>query len=360
MAENPIPNNLSELQNPITISIIIPVYNGGDAFRRCLEALSQTTYPHWDCLVIDDGSTDGSAQLAQSFGAAVIASRAPRSGPAQARNQGVQAAKGDVIFFIDADVLAKPDTISQVAQIMQDGSLAACFGSYDDAPTEPNFLSQYRNLQHHYVHQVGSEEAFTFWSGCGAIRREIFLQMGGFNVAAYPRPSIEDIELGYRLRAAGHRIRLEKSLQVGHMKMWSPRKVLITDIRDRAIPWTRLILQDRDIPNDLNLQGSQRISAAAVFLLIGSLLAGLVWPEALGLTAVCIFLLLWLNRDFYGFLRQKRGVWFALQALPWHWLYFVYSGVTFGACLLIYRILKQDNPAPKSNVIRPLPIEPSS
>ncbi len=344
----------------LSISVVIPVYNGGDAFRRCLEALAQTAYPHWDCLVIDDGSTDDSAQLAQSCGAAVIPSRAPQGGPAQARNQGVQAAGGDVVFFIDADVLVQPDTIGLVAQIMQDDSLAACFGSYDDAPTEPNFLSQYRNLQHHYVHQMGSEEAFTFWSGCGAMRRDIFLQMGGFNVAAYPRPSIEDIELGYRLRAAGHRIRLEKSLQVGHMKRWTPPKVLLTDIRDRAIPWTRLILQDRDIPNDLNLQASQRISAAAIFLLMGSLLAALFWPGMLLVTAVVILTLLWLNRDFYDYLRRKRGLWFVLQALPWHWLYFVYSGVTFGACLLIYRALKRENPAPRSNVIRPLPPDPAS
>ncbi|MFQ5436865.1 MAG: glycosyltransferase, partial [Anaerolineae bacterium] len=340
---------------PISITVIIPVYNGGDDFRRCLEALAQTHYPHWDCLVVDDGSTDDSAALAAEFGAHAIPSRAPQSGPAQARNLGAQAAAGDILFFIDADVLVKPDTIGLVAQIMADPGLAACFGSYDDTPTEPSFLSQYRNLQHHYVHQTGSEEAFTFWSGCGAMRRHIFLAMGGFNVAAYPRPSIEDIELGYRLRAAGHRIRLEKSLQVGHMKRWTPRKVLLTDIRDRALPWTQLILQDREIPNDLNLQAAQRLSVAAAFVLVGSLLAALFWPGMLGVTAVTALLLLWLNRDFYGYLRQKRESWFLARALFWHWLYFLYSGATFALCLLFYKILQRPNPAPQSNVIRPLP-----
>ncbi len=339
----------------VPVSVIISVYNGGATFRRCLEALMQTTYPQWECLVVDDGSDDGSDRLAAEFGARVLRSEYRRSGPARARNLGAQAAAGEILFFIDADVLVRPETVGQVAAVLHgDPGLAAVFGSYDDRPPEPHFLSQYRNLQHHYVHQVSNPSASTFWSGCGGIRRQIFLEMGGFSTH-YGRPSIEDIELGYRLKAAGCEIRLEKSIQVSHMKRWSARKLIVTDIRDRAIPWTQLILSHQALPNDLNLKSDQRLSALALFAGLGffTLAPLLNWLLLLA-TLACMVVLLVLNRPFYHFLRIKRGSWFALRAIPWHWLYFLYSGLCFAGCLLWYRVLGKPNPAAR----RPTPVTP--
>jgi glycosyltransferase involved in cell wall biosynthesis len=332
---------------PLLISVIIPVYNGGAGFERCLEALAATTGAQWECIVVDDGSTDGSAALAGRFGAEVLHSPRPRMGPAAARNLGAQAARGDVLFFIDADVLVQPHTVAQVAQVMNEQpEIAACFGSYDATPAAPNFLSQYRNLLHHYVHQTGSEEATTFWSGCGAIRRSVFLEMGGFNVKAYPRPSIEDIELGYRLVAAGQRIQLVKSLQVTHLKRWTVKNILTTDIRDRALPWTRLLLRQGALVNDLNLQTGQRVSVALAMLSAFFVFAAVITPLALLPWLFVSLALCWLNRRFYLFLMQQRGLGFVVCVLPWHWLYFVYSGVCFGGCLILHSVLRISNPAP--------------
>jgi cellulose synthase/poly-beta-1,6-N-acetylglucosamine synthase-like glycosyltransferase len=81
-----------------------------------------------------------------------------------------------VLFFVDADVMVSPDAIERVlGYFHREPEIDALFGSYDDQPAEPNFLSQYRNLLHHYVHQCGREEASTFWGACGAIRRDVFL-----------------------------------------------------------------------------------------------------------------------------------------------------------------------------------------
>lgn len=316
------------------ISVIIPVHNGRECLPRCLAALNQTLYKQWECIVVDDCSSDNSAEIARTAAAIVVRLNRQR-GPAAARNAGAQKAKGDVLFFIDADVLVKPGTVGHVAATLKaNPDVAACFGSYDDQPTEANFLSQYRNLQHHYVHQQAKTEASTFWSGCGAIYRELFMKMNGFSETAYPRPSIEDIELGYRLRAAGYQIRLEKLLQVTHMKRWSPRQMVLTDVRDRAIPWSQLILHDGSVPNDLNLQTGQKISTASVFLGISGLLLGVFRLWSLLLTLIAITVLWWLNRDFYGFLRQKRSLSFMLMAMPWHWFYFLYSGLSFIYVLL--------------------------
>lgn len=316
------------------ISVIIPVYNGGADFQRCLAGLLSTTYPQWEAIIVDDGSTDGSAELAHEWGLRVIHSPRPRSGPAIARNEGAKQAVGEILFFIDADVVARPGTLTQIAHnFTHHPTIAACFGSYDDQPAAPNFLSQYKNLQHHYVHQTGRAEASTFWSGCGAIRTDIFHQMDGFTTR-YGRPCIEDIELGYRLRAAGYTIRLDKDLQVTHLKKWTPRNLLITDIRDRALPWSDLILDANHAINDLNVDTSQRLSTIAVFLGLGTLLAGLKFRWSWLITLLTLPALLTLNRPFYAYLTQKRGAWFTLRSLAWHWLYFLYSGLSFGFTLV--------------------------
>jgi hypothetical protein len=116
------------------------------------------------------------------------------------------------------------------------------------------------------VHQTSRSEASTFWSGCGAIRRRVFLEFSGFN-ELYERPAIEDIELGFRLVQAGRKIALDHTVLVRHLKRWTFWNLVKTDILDRGVPWTELILRDRRMPLDLNLQLSQRISVAIAFLL---------------------------------------------------------------------------------------------
>lgn len=322
------------------VSVIIPVYNGRSTLEHCLQALLATRYRNWECIVVDDGSTDNSVAIANRFNAQVITSTRPPQGPAVARNVGAHAARGDLLFFIDADVLVQPGTVGHAVATMQaNPDLAACFGSYDRQPTATNFCSQYRNLQHHYVHQTSSSEASTFWSGCGMIKRAVFLKLGGFRTLTLGRPSIEDIDLGYRLRAAGGHIRLEKLLLVTHMKRWTLWQMVVTDIRDRAWPWTRLIVQAGFLPNDLNLQTTQRVSTAVAFLGVVALL-GMVWQPLLLIVVIAAMLLLvWLNRPFYRFLHDVRGVAFALRALPLHWLYFLYSGATFALGLLTFTLL---------------------
>lgn len=256
------------MQSGPTIAVIVPVYNSSPQLRKCLDALAQSSETDFEFIVIDDGSTDDSVAVAQSSGAQVL-STGGRKGPACARNIGARASGADVILFIDSDVCVKPDTLARVrAAFQKDPELTALIGSYDDEPESPDFLSQYKNLMHCYVHQRGREAATTFWSGCGAIRRLTFLEFSGFNELMYRRPAIEDIELGYRLFYNGRKIILDRSLVVKHLKKWTFWGLLKTDILDRGIPWTELILRDRNMPNDLNLHLSQRVSVALVFLLL--------------------------------------------------------------------------------------------
>jgi glycosyltransferase involved in cell wall biosynthesis len=311
-----------------SISIVVPVHNGGDAFRQCLISLFNANPRPDEIIVVANGDSDGSSALARKFGARVL--RLPKAvGPARARNIGALCATGDFVFFVDADVTIPLDAVEQVkTAFAQDSDLAAIFGSYDDAPAALNFLSQYKNLLHHYIHQTSDEQACTFWGACGAIRRTAFLEVGGFD-ERYRLPSIEDIELGYRLTKRRYRIRLCKQLQVKHLKHWRWHTLLKAEVWQRAVPWTELILRDGRFLNDLNLRTSQRVSVMLAYGIAAAAMAGWWWPGFLALAAAEAVALLSLNAHLYSFFASKRGLWFAAQTIPWHWLYFFYSGMAF-------------------------------
>ncbi len=260
-----------------SISIIIPAYNAETHLVQSLAHLRASTQQPFEVIVVDDASTDRTAQVARNFGARVIST--PRSqGPAAARNLGAQLASGDLVYFLDADVCVYPSTLERVSRsFAEDPALDALIGSYDDDPSSQDFLSQYRNLMHCFVHQTGRRDASTFWSGCGAVRRDVFLQYSGFD-ERYHRPAIEDIELGYRMAAEGRKMILDPDLQVKHLKRWTFWGLVKTDVLDRGIPWTELILRDQHMPNDLNLQLSQRVSVGLVYLLLGlAAICAILW-----------------------------------------------------------------------------------
>ena len=311
-----------------SLSVIIPVHNGGDKFRRCLQSLQESLRQPDEIIVVADGDTDESWRVAKEFGTHVFRFPSP-GGPGRARNFGAAQARCEVLLFIDADVTILPQAIEIViGAFRREPQIDALFGSYDDEPTEPNFLSQYRNLLHHYVHQHGREDASTFWGACGAIRRDVFLSIGGFD-QGYTRPSIEDIELGYRLKKAGARIKLCKSLQVKHLKRWNVASMLQADFFQRALPWTELILRERNLINDLNTSLSGRASVVLTFLLVGLLCVSYWEPLALAGAGAAVMVLLIVNAPLYRFFLRKRGLWFVIQSICWHWLYFFYSGVAF-------------------------------
>ena len=327
--------NASVPFSPLTVAVIVPVYNGGKRFRASLESIRHADPPPDEIIVIGDGDTDGSSQYAEAAGVTVYRFPQP-GGPGRARNLGASKAISDLLFFVDADVTVPENVIERVRDIFaRDTDVAAIIGSYDDQPGESNFLSQYRNLLHHYVHQNGREEASTFWGACGAIRRAVFLSMGGFD-ETYLKPSIEDIELGYRLKRAGHTIRLCKSLQVKHWKRWTVVSMLQADFFQRAVPWTQLIHRHRGFVNDLNIGISGRVSVMLACGLLGVLLLALWQPNILVAAAFMGLMLFTLNVRLYRFFLEKRGVRFAAQTVPWHWFYFLYSGAAFALGTVCY------------------------
>jgi len=318
------------------ISIIVPAYNAREHLNRCLDALLASSYTSCEIIVVDDGSTDNTSELARAKGVTVVECTR-QAGPGAARNEGALRAKGEILLFVDADVLVTEETVALVAKrFTQNPDVDALFGSYDDTPAEEDFLSQYKNLSHHYVHQQSGEDAVTFWAGCGALRKEVFDRAAGFDQERYPVPSIEDIELGYRMKKMGCKILLDKALQVKHLKRWTLASLLRADILHRAVPWSMLIVKSDQVVNDLNLQWRSKASACLAGLLLVTLGLALFRREFLYGVALLAVILVVLNLDFYRFLFRKRGLPFAALSFFMHMLYYVYSGLTFVWCWTVH------------------------
>ncbi|GIW06880.1 MAG: hypothetical protein KatS3mg060_1685 [Dehalococcoidia bacterium] len=315
------------LSTPL-VSVVIPVFNGVAVLRRCLTAVRTSDYANIELVVVDDSSTEPVEPLAKEFGARLIRLNGGPFGPAAARNAGARAASGEILFFTDADCAVHPDTIRRIVETLADPAVDAVIGSYDDNPEDPAFLSQYKNLFHHWVHQQASAHASSFWTGCGGIRRDMFLALGGFDAVRYRRPSIEDIELGVRLRARGGHIRLDPQIQVRHLKRWTFGGLIRTEIFDRGAPWTALMLRTREVPADLNLRPSERVSALCAVSGVGGLALAPVWLPLGVVGAALVATTLILSRRFYQFFAARRGIRFALRVVPLHLLYYLYSAAS--------------------------------
>lgn len=331
--------NMKQSESPaadvLTISVIMPVYNGIEFIKQSLPPLvaMKDRGEVLEVIVVDDTSSDATPEVARELGAEVMPSGG-RLGPGAARNVAAQVAKGDVLWFIDADVIVHEDAARVMLEGFQESNVVGVFGSYDDEPPAQNFLSQYKNLVHHYYHQRARREASTFWSGCGAIRKDAFLAAGGFDVEMFKRPSIEDIELGYRLIGGGGRLLLLTDLQCTHLKEWRFVNLIHTEVFCRAIPWARLMLARGGLDDDLNVGVAERIKAvlAAVFFLLTAvaLIGAVSWIyPVLAFGAV-----LYANREIFTLFLRRKGLVFAVAGLLFHQLYYVYSSAAFAWAVL--------------------------
>lgn len=266
-----------------TLAVVVPATDDPPTLERCLAALKAGERPP-DELVVQRGPL--------------------RAGPAAARNAGSGETTAEVLVFVDSDVEVDPEALVRIERrFREDPGLAAVFGAYDDDPADPGLASRYRNLLHHHVHSGAAGEAETFWAGLGAVRRDAFEAAGGFDADRYPRASVEDIELGMRLRRQGACILLDPQVRGRHLKRWTVASMVETDFGRRGVPWVRLLLREGSGSAALNLGWRRRLSAATSVALFASLLARL--PR---LAAAALLANLALDRDLYALLARRGGL----------------------------------------------------
>lgn len=311
---------------PIVTTVIVPFHRNVAMLRRVLEPFrdrASTT----ELVVAGDGPIEDWIPVADEFGAVGISW--PRAqGPAVARNRAASIARGRYLLFVDGDVIAERGVVQRIeAYFAEHPGVAGVFGAYDDAPEAPGFISQYRNLQHRYVHVTSAPHARTFWAGLGAIAAEPFRAIGGYD-ERFRRPSVEDIDLGYRLTRAGHQLAIDPGLNGKHLKRWTWWSSIVSDVRDRGVPWTQLIAR-YGMTTDLNLSWGLRASVASAYLVVLLALAGLWTRWAWAALPVPILLLLAFNAAYYGHFARTRGPLFAVGVVVAHFVHHLCNGVSY-------------------------------
>jgi GT2 family glycosyltransferase len=295
----------------LTLAVVVPATDDPPAVGRCLAAL------------------EGGERAPDE----IVVQREPTGiGPAAARNLGAAETTAEVVVFVDSDVEVGGDALNRIEQrFREDPDLAAVFGAYDDDPADPGVASRYRNLLHHHVHAGAAGEAETFWAGLGAVRREALEDVGGFDADRYPRASIEDIELGMRLRQRGHRILLDPLIRGRHLKRWTVASMVRTDFGRRGVPWARLLLRQRSGSTALNLGWRQRLSAATSIALLASLLTRR--PR----TAMAALLgNLALDRGLYALLARRGGPRLLLSGIGLHQVHQISAATSVPVALFLH------------------------
>lgn len=313
-------------ENGDGITVIVPVYNGEKTLGDTLRSVARMEHGPVEVLVVDDGSTDGTAAEAESCGARVI--RLPENrGPAAARNLGAMNARHDLLLFTDSDVWVPKRLPALVLESLRDGRAAAVQGVFSDVCPYANFFSQYKNLYNRFVLTELPEWIDTTFTSVTAVRRSAFLACGGFD-GNIRGASVEDRTLGRNLIRNGYKIRLDRRIEVVHNKklsLWGFLRNQYCRSRDLA----KLLLRNRaeggggepEPPagdesgrfgtNSAATMG--RIPIAYLTVLFSGLSA--VAPVFLFVVAFLALFFIYLTAPFQWYLFRRRGMAFCLKGL---------------------------------------------
>ncbi len=282
-----------------SVSVIIPVYNGAETLPECLRAVQAQTFPPQLCevIVVNDGSTDNTAEVARGWGVRVISQT--NAGAAAARNRGAREARGDILLFTDADCAPAPDWIQDmVAPFVQPdspqpdspigaaGAVAGAKGVY--RTRQRSLVARFVQAEYEdrYDRMRGLDEIDFIDTYSAAYRRDVFLASGGFDVS-FPSASVEDQEFSFRLAGAGHRLVFVPDAQVSHVHdrtvdEYARRKFWIGYWKVRVMrEHPSKLIRDSHTPQVLKVQ--MGLAALGALMIVGGFWS--IWLAVAGLVA---------------------------------------------------------------------------
>jgi len=194
------------------VTVIVPVYNSRKTIGQVMEACMNMDYPDIELVVVDDGSTDGSADVVSRYPIKLV--RIKNSGPASARNAGWKAGTGEICFFTDSDCLPRANVLTHIIPHFKKSKVGGVGGTYENAHTQnllPRLIQDEIAIRHRKmplkVNFIGSFNS--------AYRREVLEKVGGFD-EEYLTASAEDNDLAYRVIDAGYELDFEPKSAVTH------------------------------------------------------------------------------------------------------------------------------------------------
>lgn len=207
-------------------SVIIPTYNRRDALMETLSALAAQDFPagRWEAMVVDDGSSDGTPEAVEEWaarsGAPVRVLRQRNAGPAAARNRGAAAATGDVLIFIDNDILVRPTFIRDHVETLSAHPGCWVIGRIvHPAQLRETPFGRYRDKLWEQFHHSHPADRVSPTEGSSAANLSLpaadFRRLGGFD-EGFTIASCEDWELGMRARRDGVQVLYNPAIEVVH------------------------------------------------------------------------------------------------------------------------------------------------
>lgn len=248
------------------VSIVVCVYNDEAYLIPCLESLKRQTYPDFEIIVVDDGSTDGCGNIAKGMEGIVYIYQ-DNQGPSVARNHGVTKAKGKFVAFTDSDCEVKEDWLEQLIRCFDD-SVAAVGGRQVGHPQDNEFAKKVDRFLRaigfigDYVKPHNKLKEVSHNASCNSgYRKSAILEVGGFREGLFPG---EDVDLDKRLRDKGYKI------------LFTPEAVVYHHRPDNRQRWHRMLINyGRASADNLRLHGPFRvIQVVPMLLLIVILIVG--------------------------------------------------------------------------------------
>ncbi|MDD5773556.1 MAG: glycosyltransferase family 2 protein [bacterium] len=290
------------------ISVVIPVYNGENTISSCIQAVLQSDFHKYEIIVVDDGSTDNTLKLVRAFPVTLISQS--NKGPATARNTGAKKARGEILFFLDADVILQPDALGICANAANDPEINILNGIYHKNPANPSYLTEYKALLEYYwftVHPL-SKNYKGFLGRCAGIRKSVFEEFGGYNTK-YTTASVEQEELGMRL-AQKYRFHLEPRIQGKHyFPSWSK---FISTYFTRTIDWIELFQYKKEFDCILTTKEMALATLSGPLSVILILAAWYYKPFVF--TSVFLFAVYtYLHKSIIIYFHSQKGIIFCLK-----------------------------------------------
>lgn len=316
-----------------TISVVIPTRNGARTLGTCLEALRASTCPPLEIIVVDDASIDDSGGIARRFGCRVI--RVDENiGAARAKNRGARAAHSEILFFTDDDVMVGRETLARLVENFADARVAGVVGLLDRQIPFDNFASNVKNLWMRFTYErLPRERIGLFYTSVAAIRREIFLALGGFDENYRGASITEDTEFGQRVWRAGYNIVLDPRVVVMHCKHYTLREVLRTDfLRARALVLMRLRKWGQ--PFYTSVPFFYQLGVPILFAALACW--ALIWMHPIFFAASVVLLITFyvLFLPWFAYLARERGLGLALRAALFQPLDALAVGAGMGIALI--------------------------
>ncbi|MBO4204959.1 glycosyltransferase family 2 protein [Micromonospora echinofusca] len=329
------------------VSVIVPNYNHASSLPLTIPALHAQTYAPMEIVFVDDHSTDDSVAVARALGVEVRST--PRNaGPSVARNIGAEAARGEILLFLDSDVELPPDTVARAVQLLADDPAAgAICGSLDDVPlARDSLVQECRCLQAHYwrISSLG-DVSFLFTAIC-AMPARVFAELGPFHEGLR---QTEEVEYGERL-SARYPIRLTDAIHGRHRDdhlLWPLLRKVFHRCRLRMPLYARRRRAAKGFETAARMWGSVFALLATLTLPLPALTGpvGALLPAALAVGFVAS------DAGMYRFvLRRRPRLLPAFLAVQWLLNLAIVAGAVAGAvqwfCSRPFRHLYENGPQP--------------